>query len=235
MTIKDLMTSKPNDGESIVNLYKDNYVRIFEKIFSECKALSAYTQTNTPKFPERNLTVNFAEAVKKRFPGTICWYEYQFKKSTEDGQNSNNHLDAVIIIDNEDVRHVLICESKRNFPENGLTGIKDDIARICSSVSIVDDSIIKGEKICSYFGVILLDGWHDDERLRDKKSPGKPYLTKWNGNSMGKEFWPASFKDSDEPYEACIDFNNDELHINHTIKKEYSIKTIMWPLEMQKP
>ena len=34
MTIKDLMTSKPNDGESIVNLYKDNYVRIFEKIFS---------------------------------------------------------------------------------------------------------------------------------------------------------------------------------------------------------
>ena len=228
--IEDLMTSKSIDGESVVILYKDIYVRIFEKIFPECKALNEYTKTNTPKFPERNLTVNFAEAVKKRFPGTICWYEYQFKRSTEDGENSNNHLDAVIIIDNDELRHVLICESKRNFPENGLTGIKDDIARIYSSVSIVDASIIKDEKPCSYFGVILLDGWDDKERLRDKTPRGKPYLTKWNENTMGREFWPDSFKDSNELYEARVDFNNEELPINKTIKDHYSIKTIMWPI-----
>lgn len=234
MTIKDLMTSKPNDGESIVNLYKDNYVRIFEKIFSECKALSAYTQTNTPKFPERNLTVNFAEAVKKRFPGTICWYEYQFKRSTEDGQSSNNHLDAVIIIDYDNSLNVLICESKRNFPENGLTGIKDDIARICSSVSIVDASINKDGKECSYFGVILLDGWKDNERLRNTTGRGKPYLDKWTNNTMGREFWPDSFGDSNEPYETRIDFQNPELPIHNTIKAKYNIKTIMWSLDKKK-
>ena len=230
--IEDLMKGA-RINESVLDFFKNIYVGIFNELFSDSKIeFRKYTETNIPKFPERNLTVNFAEAIKGCFPGAICWFEFQFKKSTEASQNYNNHLDAVIIIPNEGLRFVLICESKRNFPENGLTVIKEDIDRINLNIQCVKNSIKDGDQY-DYFGVILLDGWEGTKRLEDTPR-NKQYLNHWNKDEIGITFWPEDFRGSKKPFEKHIDFGETKPPVHETIEGKYKIKTIMWPIEPSK-
>ena len=57
--------------ESIFNLYKSRYLRIFEKI---------YPARNSTGFPERNLSVNFTKAYETYYLNcyVISWFELQF-------------------------------------------------------------------------------------------------------------------------------------------------------------
>ena len=83
--------------ESIFNLYKSRYLRIFEKI---------YPARNSTGFPERNLSVNFTKAYETYYSNcdVISWFELQF------GENDNYHLDAVVA--NYTTKEIFLVEAK---------------------------------------------------------------------------------------------------------------------------
>lgn len=223
--IEDFMTSRQNSGESVNEFFKNIYLRIFEVLFQDRKtALADYTHTGDPKFPERNLTVNFAEAIKKRYPRAICWYEFQLK----DGEGANKHLDAVIVVPDEIQPFVLICESKRDFHKKR-EGVSKDIERIRSYKRHVQKSI-SNERNYHYFGVILIDGWNTAKKLQ-RKHKGKTYISVWNSDNISTEFWFDSFSDSKYLYETHCDFGDATVPIHDEIANQYTIKTIMWSIE----
>ncbi|MCI7773417.1 MAG: hypothetical protein MR514_06100, partial [Succinivibrio sp.] len=99
--------------ESIFNLYKSRYLRIFEKI---------YPARNSTGFPERNLSVNFTKAYETYYSNcdVISWFELQF------GENDNYHLDAVVA--NYTTKEIFLVEAKRfSNPAKKKEEIKEDI------------------------------------------------------------------------------------------------------------
>lgn len=130
--VKNLLTVPANNGDSMEKYLKENYVEIFRTLFpnGETKQKDYTRKNKAPKFPERNLAVNFTETEKKRYLGAICWYEYQVK---EEIVSANKHFDAVIVSLSGEQPFVLVCEATRNFPEkrNEKTRkIEEDIRRI---------------------------------------------------------------------------------------------------------
>ena len=141
--------------ESIFNLYKSRYLRIFEKI---------YPARNSTGFPERNLSVNFTKAYETYYSNcdVISWFELQF------GENDNYHLDAVVA--NYTTKEIFLVEAKRfsNLAKKK-EEIKEDIVRIhklkeellkecdCNSARI-DLKMFN-----SIYGVVLADLWTEND------------------------------------------------------------------------
>ena len=82
--------------DKVLQRYKENYCRIFEKI---------YPSHGSTGFTERNLSANFAKAYESISPDAVTWYEVQF------GQKNNLHYDTMII--NPTKKEIVIVESKR--------------------------------------------------------------------------------------------------------------------------
>ena len=145
--------------ESIFNLYKSRYLRIFEKI---------YPARNSTGFPERNLSVNFTKAYETYYSNcdVISWFELQF------GENDNYHLDAVVA--NYTTKEIFFVEAKRfSNPAKKKEEIKEDIVRIhklkeellkecdCNSARI-DLKMFN-----SIYGVVLADLWTENDTKKE--------------------------------------------------------------------
>jgi len=237
-----LLTAPENSGNSVMTYLKENYTEIFGTLFTE-RETEHNTRTKTPKFTERNLTVNFAEAVKKCYPGSVCWYEFPFNSMEKNGKEpqnpmkilANKHFDAVIVSPSEDP-FVLICEAKRNFPEKGTRKIETDIQRIQKYGRRVEKAVSK-EKEYKYFGAIILDGWADEKNNRLNGDD----LIHWNNEILGVELFNKAFdnvkdKIPEQHAEFHISFNDVEPKntVHKTIRAQYTIKVIVWEIQAGK-
>jgi len=246
LDIEELLPSSASNKKSVEYYLKKRYEKIFKTLFTNNdKDLKEYTCTDEfPKFTERNLTVNFAEAVKNRYPGSVCWYEFSFQAEEDaksEKEKDNEHFDAVIVSPNEDL-FVLICEAKRNYPESGFVKIEDDIQRIQKYGRSIGEAVSNGGKY-SYFGVILLDGWDDKNivRLRDKR--GIKHLSLWEEDNLHliKKLFTGEILNSiinnpEKHAEFHISFNDVEQEnaIHKTIREQYTIKVIVWEIQAGK-
>lgn len=218
-----LLTSGTN---SVVIYFKQQYIDNFGIFFPNSKCpLHDQTYTKTPKFPERNLTVNFAEAIKKRYPKAVCWYELQFREDGQEENTHNKHFDLVVIIPDDEHPAVLVCESKRNFPEKRYEIITKDKLKIINYAKCIHE-VIKTGKDFAYYGVILLDGWQDSKRLNN--AGGNAYLKKWTTNTLWRELFKEKQICDGDLSEININFKDCESTINKTIVEQYCLKIIMW-------
>ena len=201
--------------------YKNNYSRIFSVV---------YPAKNSTGFPERNLSVNFAEAYKmvadKQAQEAIVWYEAQF------GEKNNNHLDALIV--NPNAGEIILIESKRY--SNPATKMKEagmDIERIPQFLSeLKEDKRIDIGRYHKFYGIILSDVWIEtqgkesilDSYLRGVSDPESPeaFLNKYEGN-LGKHVL------SNVNY--VVKSFDDKESIDESIKKSYKLLSLIWTIE----
>ncbi len=144
------MTDFHEATRSIFEKYKENYVKVFRRL---------YPAKNSTGFPERNLSVNFSKAVECLFPESSTWFEFQF------GEKNNLHFDAVVII--PELKRILIIEAKRfSNPPQKAKEIHHDMLRVGSVASEYYKEFadrIPDFSAYSVSGVILADVWTETD------------------------------------------------------------------------
>ena len=125
----------------ILAYYYEEYDKVFSSFdFSE----------KAERFTEENQTVNFCQAVKRKFSGAVVWYEYPFP-----GEKYANRFDAVIYIPEENC--LLIVEAKCLRHTKKYIAMYRDLKRICQrgreEVKLVNNSQP------TVYAVILADYW----------------------------------------------------------------------------
>lgn len=215
MNVQEIFSQK---NHSIENTFLNKYIEVFRFM----------TPTNTAeyKFTERNLTVNFATAIKKAFSSAVCWYEFPYKIMPNN--QTNQHIDAVMIVPKEKI--VFVCEAKRNFPQKDIKTLKDDIRRIIDFPSVIHRehlmNTIHNPDSYTYIGVLLLDAWKAKGRLSASN------LALWEKCDLGIEKLRVPISIEDNYYERSLYFDEFDSEIkNEIIAKKYTIKIIAWELE----
>ena len=201
--------------------YKNNYYRIFSVI---------YPAKNSTGFPERNLSVNFAEAYKKvaekQSQEATVWYEFQF------GGKNNKHVDAVIV--NPDAGEILVIESKRySNPTAKIREVGEDIERIQSFLlEIKEDKRIDIDRYHKVYGVILADVWTETEL---KKSILSSYLQGVSNPESSEAFLGKYEEDLGKYILSNVNYVvtsfDDKESINESIKNNYKLLSLIWTIE----
>jgi hypothetical protein len=134
------------DIKAVVKIYHNRYAKIFRNY---------YPAHGSTGFTERNLSVNFAEAMEAMYPSTFAWFEVPF------GDGYSEHFDAAIF--NMDTQEIFVVESKRfSNPADKLIEAASDISRIANEKNL--DAIKSLIKNCdvnefTFYAVILADVW----------------------------------------------------------------------------
>jgi hypothetical protein len=137
--------------ETSIGQILTHYYEEYEKVFS-CFAFSE----KADRFTEENQTVNFCQAVKRKYPDAVVWYEYPFP-----GDKYANRFDAVIYIPEKNC--LLIVEAKCLRHTRKYIAMKNDLVRICErgrqNINLKDSSIQP-----AVYAVILADYWASKQK-----------------------------------------------------------------------
>ena len=201
----------------VLQQYKENYRRIFERI---------YPSKNGTGFTERNLSVNFAKAYEHIYDDAITWYEFQF------GAKNNLHYDAIII--NPKNKETVVIESKRfSHVHKKIREVGDDIERIRKfKTEYFKEFIDRISDLREYSvkGVILTDVWTETPLKTDIKETfcnaifGPRYLS----GIFADDSWFAN------GHYFCEDFADckvSTVRANNTIPKNYYLLGMIWDVK----
>lgn len=198
----------------VLQRYKENYCRIFERI---------YPSKNGTGFTERNLSVNFAKAYESVYEDAITWYEFQF------GEKNNLHYDAIII--NPKNKEIVVIESKRfSHVHKKAREVGEDIERVRNFITEYFKEFV--ERIpdlqeYSVKGVILADVWTETALKIDVKESfcqatfGQRYLTGF----LKADSWFANGKYFCENF---ADIKTSSIRENNTISTDYYLLGMIW-------
>lgn len=194
--------------EQILAYYYEEY----EKVFS-CFDFSE----KADRFTEENQTVNFCQAVKRRFPDAVVWYEYPFP-----GDKYANRFDAVIYIPEENC--LLIVEAKCLRHTKKYIATCNDLKRICErgreGIKLVNNSHP------TVYAVILADYWASERKrtflnvLQDwEKAPDDMVSDETEFTDFKKYTFEYLDKEANWQAKPISASNNKEYHLLSLIGK----------------
>ena len=204
--------------DKVLQRYKENYCRIFEKI---------YPSHGGTGFTERNLSVNFAKAYESVYPDAITWYEFQF------GKRNSQHYDA-IIVDPEN-KKLIVIESKRfTNTEKKIESVGNDIERIRefeeATYLYEFNKRIPDLQDYSVVGVILADVWTEgSEKPKIKQSfENETFLQDYRENLSLGEHPDSWFLEGQYFCKGFSDINTPNLERGNTIPTNYYLVGMIW-------
>lgn len=136
--------------QTIISVYNERYQNIFKYY---------YPAHGSTGFTERNLSVNFANAIESSSKQVLTWYEVPI------GEKKREHFDAMVV--DMDARELFIIESKRfSNARQKLASVGWDIQRITSPdhiMTVCKELHLSGLNHYKTYGVILADVWLENK------------------------------------------------------------------------
>lgn len=144
----------------VANKYAEVYGKVLDGFYPSKRSIG---------FTEKNLTANFIEAYREinreQNGGDLhVWYEFPFGE----GNDSRNHLDAIIINKTAGSKEILLIESKRINAKYKVEEVAKDVGRIIGvferrEKEFAEERGFAGVSEYTFYGVILMDVWNEKE------------------------------------------------------------------------